>query len=154
MTLLLLLVLVPLVPVLAQDDLYTMISPEEMIDILVDLGFPAELKTSDQSTFITTKINGYNARIFFYTEQDAGYYQSYMFLSYYTMEDLSYQEKIDLANSWNEEKRFGKAFVDSDEDFGIDMSVDLDGGITMASIEASVLLYRSVVSGFTKYIGF
>lgn len=150
----LLLILVPLMSIAAQDNLYTAISQDDMVLILSDMGFPAEITENNGNKFISLKISGFNVRIIFYSEQKENQYQTLMFISYYTVEDMPFREKVDLANSWNEEKLFGKAFVDSDEDFGIDMSVSLEGGITREALEARVILYRTVINGFTKYIDF
>lgn len=55
-------------------------------------------------------------------------------------------------NDWNREKRFGKAYLDSDGDPVITMDVNLDYGVTIRNFEDTADWWRIAATGFYEEV--
>jgi len=60
-------------------------------------------------------------------------------------------EKI---NRWNQDKRFGKAYLDQDGDAVIEMDVNIQDGVTRANMSQTFAIWRLLMDQFTRFIGF
>lgn len=67
---------------------------------------------------------------------------------------LDTRPSLDQINSWNQTKRFGRAYIDPDGDAVIEMDVSLTGGVTGANLNAHLANWRLLIIQFTRYIGF
>ncbi|MEZ5722580.1 MAG: YbjN domain-containing protein [Paracoccaceae bacterium] len=58
-------------------------------------------------------------------------------------------------NTWNAEKRFGKAFLDDEGDLVIEMNVNLWSGVSENNPQRDTFdWWRVVIESFEEYIGF
>ena len=66
----------------------------------------------------------------------------------------AFADKVPLTkvNEWNHRKRFGKAFLDSDNDMCFQMDMDMDGGVTQANLEEYLKRWRSVLVSFVAFM--
>ncbi|MCI4664150.1 MAG: YbjN domain-containing protein [Neomegalonema sp.] len=55
------------------------------------------------------------------------------------------------STRWNREKRFGKAFIDEDGNFTLEMNVNLDLGVTRGNMIDTFDWWRAVVKDFTVF---
>jgi len=59
-----------------------------------------------------------------------------------------------MMADWNREKRFGKAYLDQDGRATVEMSVNLDGGVSRANLESTIDWWRLVLVKFTNNFDF
>jgi hypothetical protein len=53
-------------------------------------------------------------------------------------------------NTWNRTKRFGKAFLDKDGDPALEMTVNLDYGVSRENLDDSFNWWSKAVKSFLK----
>jgi hypothetical protein len=61
---------------------------------------------------------------------------------------------LDTINSWNREKRFGRAYLDHEDDACVEMDLDLVQGVSAAYLESQFTLWSLVVGEFVDYVEF
>ena len=61
---------------------------------------------------------------------------------------------IDTVNTWNREKRFGKAYLDDEGDPVLEMNVNLFAGVSETNLSDTFDWWRVVLDVFEEYIGF
>ena len=77
-------------------------------------------------------------------------------------EYIDFQEGWDLKNGttpdvieqWNEDRVWGRAYIDTENDPWIDMPVNLKGGVTPENFDDTVSWWWSVIRDFEDHIGF
>lgn len=62
--------------------------------------------------------------------------------------------KIDLINAWNRDKRFGKAYLDKDNDAVVEMDFNLEHGVSSDNLDAAFTVWDLVVDQYVTHIGF
>jgi len=67
---------------------------------------------------------------------------------------LDLKPKQEDINSWNRDKRFGKAYIDSDGDAVVEMDLNLEHGISTDNLKADIDVWQLVLGEYTDYIGF
>jgi hypothetical protein len=55
---------------------------------------------------------------------------------------------LDLANSWNRDRRWTKVYYDADDDIALEMDVDLTGGISESSLDRTFAIWNEAVDAF------
>ena len=68
--------------------------------------------------------------------------------------DLPNGTTPDVIEKWNEDRVWGRAYLDSENDPWVDMSVNLKGGISAENFDDSVSWWWSVIRDFEDHIGF
>lgn len=61
---------------------------------------------------------------------------------------------IEKINDWNRTKRFGRAYLDAEQDAVIEMDFNLQYGVTHDNLTATFNIWRLLLDQFTTYIGF
>lgn len=63
---------------------------------------------------------------------------------------------VDAAqlHTWNREKRFGKAYLDDENDPVLEMNVNLFGGVSETNLSDTFDWWRVVLETYVEYIGF
>jgi len=61
---------------------------------------------------------------------------------------------MDVINSWNRDKRFGKAYLDSDGDAVVEMDLNLEHGISSDNLDADISVWSLVVEQYAEHIGY
>ncbi|HET9640354.1 MAG TPA: YbjN domain-containing protein [Allosphingosinicella sp.] len=101
---------------------------------------------------ITSGVGGTTFQIFFYNCTDHKACATVQFHSGY---DLKSPIGLDKINEWNRTKRFGRAFLDAENDPILEMDVDLDdGGLSQALFIDNIQFWSSILGEFEKHIGF
>lgn len=132
--------------VLAQD-------PGSLVAALQEGGYAAKLSTdSVGDPQITSGSGGTTFQIFFYNCTDHKACATVQFNSGYK---LTTPVDLDRLNEWNRTKRFGRSFLDKENDPVLQMDVDLDdGGMSRALFIDNVEFWTSILGEFEKWIGY
>jgi hypothetical protein len=138
----------PAVPYLvhAQD-------PTTIVRALVGGGYAAKLgvdKVGDP--MVTSGVGGTTFQIFFYNCTNHKECATVQFHSGY---DLSTTLPLETINEWNRSERFGRAYLDKENDPILEMDLDLDdGGLSPLLFIDNVEFWASVLGKFEKHIGY
>jgi hypothetical protein len=141
-------------PALAQtmEDarLITAGDPEAIADVVRGKGFDVEVtKDNDGDPMLQVEGKGYKFAILFYGCTN---HRDCVTLGLYAGWTGS---TADLAkiNKWNKDNRFGRAYIDDENDPVVEMDIDLDdGGMSRLLFEDHIEFWMSVMSQYSKYI--
>lgn len=132
-------------------QVYTRLTGPEMQRIMQDLGYRAQLETdSVGDPLISSTTGGYKFRILFY-DCDRGGCNAIQFWAGF---DTDEPGSIQRMNQWNADKRFGKAYIDDENDPIVEIHYNIAGGVTRENIEDMLEWWELVVGEFAEYIDF
>jgi hypothetical protein len=127
--------------------------PATLVKALQKEGYAAKLgvdKVGDP--LITSGVSGTTFQIYFYNCTNNKNCATVTFHSGYDLKSNVGYEKI---NEWNRGKRFGRAYLDKEDDPILEMDVDLDdGGMSQALFIDNIQFWASVLVEFEKHIGY
>lgn len=137
-------------PAFAQKGNITAADPEGIAEVLRDKGFDVEVTKDDEGDpLIRVTGKGYKYIILFYgctagrECTTLGLYAGWTGAS----------ADIEKINQWNRDNRFGRAYIDKDNDPVVEMDIDLDdGGMSRLLFEDHIEFWMSVVANYSKYI--
>lgn len=134
----------------AQAQNVTASNPESIASVIRGKGFKVEVtKDSEGDPMIRAEQDGQKFIVLFYGCTGGKDCQTVSFYAAWTGSDA------DLAkvNEWNRTQRFGRAYIDKDNDPCIQMEVDLDdGGMSKLLFEDNVEFWMAVMEGYAKFI--
>jgi len=61
---------------------------------------------------------------------------------------------MDSMNAWNRDKRFGRAYLDSDLDAVIEYDINLEYGVARENLNAAFGVWSLVLGEFAGYVGY
>lgn len=99
---------------------------------------------------INGEMNGLRYQIYFSNCTDDAPCEDLNF--YIGFSDL--KPDLALINSWNRDKRFGRAYLDDVGDAVVEMDVDLVKGVTNDHLINQVAVWSQVMTEFTAYIDY
>ncbi len=139
-------------PLAAQE----MINASNALDVLVavrDLGYRATLeKDSVDDPMISSKASGLNYVILFYGCTDHQNCQSLQFSSSFDLTDGTTAEAM---NAWNNENRYGRAYIDENNDPVIRYEFNMVGvGISKEVFNDNFEIWESLLNDFKIHINF
>lgn len=125
--------------------------PQAMVKLLQDMGYRAELTKDNQGDpKINSAAGGSKFGILFYNCTKNVDCRAIQFYSGF---DLEKGSTLQLMNDWNTDKRFGKAYLDSENDPYLELDLNLDfGGISEDAFRDTVDTWEQLVSGFKEHI--
>jgi hypothetical protein len=134
----------------AQAQNVTAARPESVAEVIRGKGFEVEItKDSGGDPMINAEKEGTKFVVLFYGCTDGkncatvGFYAGWSGTS-------AGMEKV---NDWNRTQRFGRAYIDKEDDPCIEMDVDLDdGGMSRLLFEDNVEFWMTVMSQYSKFI--
>ena len=137
----------------AQAQLVRGQDPASLVTALKNAGYPATLGTDKVGDpTITSGVGGTSFQIFFYNCTDHKACATVQFHSAY---DLKVPVSIERMNEWNRSKRFGRAFLDKENDPVLQMDVDLDdGGVSPALFIDNIEFWATILGEFEVSIGY
>ena len=134
------------------SDVITGSSFDAILASLERAGFTVRMsKDSDGDPMIESTDSDDPFLVYFYectAGKDCGYMQ------FREGWDLKNGTTTDVVEKWNEDRVWGRAWLDSDNDPWIDMTVNLRGGITAANLDDTASWWWSVLRDFEDHIGF
>jgi hypothetical protein len=106
-----------------------------------------DMGTGDQQPLVTGTIDGNNYGILMYGCED-GPCDSIQFFATFT----TTRNGLTLMNQWNEDQRFGAAYVASDGTVILHWSVNVDFGITRQNFDDSFDIWRLTLGEFVDHV--
>ena len=127
--------------------------PASLVRALQGAGYAARLGTDKVGDpMITSGASGTTFQIFFYNCTSNRQCATVQFHSGY---NLSTPVSLERINEWNRSQRFGRAFLDKENDPILEMDVDLDdGGLSTALFLDNVEFWATVLGNFERHIGY
>jgi len=138
----------------ADAQMITATEPQNIAAVLQSEGYAAKIeKTSDGDPVIRSKSSGSNFSVYFYNCEKGKNCATVQFnAGYNTDEDK--QPTLEKINDWNKGRRFGRAYLDNENDPIVEMDVDLDdGGLSRDLFVDNFEIWTSIMSEFEKHIG-
>ena len=127
--------------------------PGTLVRALQQEGYSAKLgvdKVGDP--MITSSVSGTTFQIYFYNCTD---HKACATITFHSGYDLKTGIGLEKVNEWNRGKRFGRAYLDKEDDPILEMDVDLDdGGMSQALFIDNLQFWTSVLGEFEKHIGY
>lgn len=127
--------------------------PGSVVRALQKAGYGAKLGTDKVGDpMITSGVSGTTFQIFFYNCTDHKACATVQFHSGY---DLKQSIGLERINEWNSSQRFGRAYLDKEDDPILEMDIDLDdGGVSQLLFIDNIEFWASVLGNFEKHIGY
>ncbi len=143
---------IPTLASLETREVYTRVTGPNMVTILQDTGYRAELDVDGVGDpLIHSTTEGINYSISFYgcNDQPDRACDSLLFSAGFDLRDGATYE---LINEWNRAKRFGKAYLDHEMDPFIEMNLTVDGGITADNLKDWLSWWSIALAEFKQHI--
>ena len=137
----------------AQPQMVRAQDPQSLVRAMQSRGYVAEL-TTDQigDPLIRSAASGVKFQLFFYNCTNNKECATVQFHVGY---DLKTGSSLDTVNEWNKGQRFGRAYLDKENDPILEMDVDLDdGGVSQLLFIDNLEFWTSAMVKFEKHIGF
>jgi hypothetical protein len=137
----------------AQAQMVRAQDPAGVLRALEAAGLEGEMdKDGEGDPMIASKIDGTNFRVIFYNCTN---HQECATIQFHTAYSLTTPVTLDKINAWNRRQRFGRAYLDDENDPVLQMDVDLDdGGMSTELFTDNVEFWQAIVANFEEHIGF
>lgn len=122
---------------------------DEILNIARGYGAATLDKTRNGDPMIQGKIEGVSYQVFFMNCTDHASCEDLNFYAGF----IDNKQTLDVINAWNRDKRFGKAYLDSDLDAVIEWDLNLERGVTQENLDANFSLWAAILDQYTTYIG-
>jgi len=123
---------------------------DEILNIARGYGSAALEAQTNGDPKISGKIEGVTYQVFFMNCTDNKDCEDLNFYAGF----LDNKQTLEAINAWNRDKRFGKAYLDSDLDAVIEFDVNLEHGVAQKNLDAAFSLWSLVLDQYTTYIGY
>jgi hypothetical protein len=124
---------------------------DEVANIARGYGSVTLDKANNGDPMLSGKIEGVSYYLFFRNCSDSNT----------DCEDLNFyagfldnKQTMEAINAWNRDKRFGKAYLDSDLDAVIEYDVNLEYGVERRNLDSTFAVWSLILKQFADYIGF
>jgi hypothetical protein len=125
------------------------VTPDQMAQVARDLGYRAEIRNlSDNSKMIATGMDGLNVAIYLFRCDNGTNCPS---IEFETTFDKDPSFTLTLANKWNSQTRYTKAYIDPQSGaltFDYDFFLD---SVTMPAVKNAVTFYDGQLGKFAKF---
>ncbi|TMJ13459.1 MAG: YbjN domain-containing protein [Alphaproteobacteria bacterium] len=127
--------------------------PDSLVKALQGGGYAAKLEVDKVGDpMITSGVAGTTFQIFFYNCTE---HKACATVTFHSGYDLKASPGLELINEWNRGKRFGRAYLDKEDDPILEMDVDLDdGGVSPLLFIDNMEFWASILADFEKQIGY
>src|SRR5262249_48892705 len=126
-------------------ELFSKFKPADLAGILRDAGYRAEVVTENNRSRIRTGMGGYTVVVYLYSCEDDGYCGS---LQYSMGLTKSASYTLTIANKWNQEKRYAKAYLDTNGNLYLEYDLSFRGGVTRETVAAAARLFDDLLGDF------
>jgi hypothetical protein len=123
---------------------------DEILNIARGYGSASIESQSNGDPKISGKIEGVTYQVFFMNCTDNTNCEDLNFYAGF----LDNKQTLEVINAWNRDKRFGKAYLDSDLDAVIEFDVNLEHGVSRDNLDAAFSLWSLILDQYTTYIGY
>jgi hypothetical protein len=127
--------------------------PGSLVRALQNGGYTAKLGTDKVGDpMITSAVSGTTFQIFFYNCTNHKECATVQFHSGY---DFNKVLPLETINEWNRSERFGRAYLDKENDPILEMDVDLDdGGVAPLLFIDNIEFWATILGKFEQHIGY
>ncbi len=125
----------------------TSFTPDDVAAILRDAGYRAQIEFKDNTYSIVTGMGGYTVVAWLICDKN----KSCDSLDWDIAFNASPSFTLELANKWNREKRYAKAYIATNGRFFIEYSMEFTGGVTRAAVAQSARRFDSLCSEFETW---
>jgi hypothetical protein len=66
---------------------------------------------------------------------------------------LDNKQTMEAINAWNRDRRFGRAYLDTDLDAVIEYDMNLEYGISRQNLDAGFSIWKNTLAAFVEYTG-
>jgi hypothetical protein len=120
----------------------------ELAKVLQNAGYRADIPTGG-SPRISTGMSGYKVNVYLYScDGDAGC-GSLEFSMILTKSD---KMTLSLVDKWNQEKRYAKAYLDTDGDLNLEYDVSFVGGVTTQHIVEAAGIFEALLPALDQFL--
>lgn len=133
----------------AAQDIVDGASIDEILNIAKGYGSATLETQSSGDPKISGRLNGVPYQLYFYNCVENANCEDINFYAGF----LDIKPDLETINTWNRDKRFGKAYLDSDLDAVIEWDVNLEFGVTRENLDANFGVWALVLDQYTTYIG-
>jgi hypothetical protein len=123
---------------------------DEILNIARGYGSATLETQSNGDPKISGKIDGVTYQVYFMNCTDNKNCEDLNFYAGF----LDNKQTLEAINAWNRDKRFGKAYLDSDLDAVIEYDINLEHGVSQKNLDAAFSLWSLVLGQYTTYIGY
>lgn len=123
---------------------------DEILNIARGHGSATLEKQSNGDPKISGRIEGVSYQVFFMNCTNNANCEDLNFYAGF----LDNKQTLEAINTWNRDKRFGKAYLDSDLDAVIEFDLNLEHGVSQKNLDAAFSLWSLVLGQYTTYIGY
>lgn len=127
------------------SEVFTTITLDRLESLLDDHGIVAKHEQVEEKEFLKFNAGPFTALLFPYgTGPD--------FMSLQFRAGFRGNPPLGTVNTWNRENRYGKAYLDDDDEPVLEYDLDLEGGATESTIVEAVRTFRALVKHFYESI--
>ena len=134
---------------IAQNQIIDATNPQAIFEAARGFGSAELEKDSDGDPKITGRMDGVRYSVYFYGCKNNQQCKTIQFSASWSAPGKVSVERI---NQWNRDKRFGKAYLDKDNDPVIQHDVNLFGGVTRKNLDDTFDWWKTIVVDFAKVI--
>jgi hypothetical protein len=132
------------------EELLTAADTSEILNIAQSFGSANLLTQSNGDPQISGKINGIAYQVYFRNcSSNEGCEDLNFYLGF-----LDIKPGLEVINTWNDNMRFSRAYLDEDEDACVEMDVDLAPGVTEEYLRAQFGIWERVLNQYSEYVGY
>lgn len=136
---------------MAPTDLVDATNAPRVAEVIQSMGYRAQMDTDGVGDpMIQSSATGSRFVIYFYGCTDNKDCKAIQFAAGFALEDGIAPE---LINSWNKDNRYGKAYIDAENDPIIEMDVNLEGGVSTSNMKRQMSLWEITLGEFKAHIG-
>lgn len=126
------------------------VTASELVKVLQDKGYKAEATDArGGGTIIHSAANGANFQIYFYECSGKPRCASFQFASGFGETNITPAKVAD----WNRTRRFGRVYLDDNDDPWVEMDIDVAHGATTEALGNDLERWIVTLTEFMKYIG-
>ena len=123
---------------------------DEILNIARGYGAASLETQSNGDPKISGKMEGVTYHVFFMNCTDNKNCEDLNFYAGF----LDNKQTLEAINAWNRDKRFGKAYLDSDLDAVLEFDLNLEHGVSQKNLDSAFSLWSLMLDQYTTYIGY
>jgi len=130
----------------AQADLITAKNPQAVLDLIKGYGSGELTTDEDGDPMVSGKIDGNRYHVYFYGCKNGKGCTDIQFRACWSESETT----LDDVNQWNRRKRFGKAYLDKDNDPCLELITNLAYGVSKENLDDTIDWWAIALKEFKK----
>lgn len=128
--------------------------PERLVSVIQELGYRAKLESDNLGEpMIRSSVGGTDFSVLFFG-CDQKSHDACKLLLFKVGYDLTDGTTLEVINDWNRTKLVGRAYLDDEDDPWLEMTVNLDAGVSRKNFEDTFDWWEVTVEEFESHIGY